>query len=254
MHWLNDLDSLEPNRNVSPRDEMVTPGAEEDYFTIGRRAVDLMLFALRLCGRQSYHEVLDLPCGHGRVMRWLQARFPHAHLTGCDLNRDGVDFCRDQFGAVSMYSQTDLAALPFDRQFDLVWCGSLLTHLPINAAVAALEALIKWTIEDGIIVFSTQGRYLASVLARGEGDFADNTDTVALLENFHRDGVAYQPYYDDLAGSYGLTLMAPEWLTGVLQRHPEVILRAYLEQAWGVQDVVILYKKTGHHERVLGAR
>jgi hypothetical protein len=29
-------------------------------------------------------------------------------------------------------------------------------------------------------------------------------------------------------------------------------MRAYLEEAWGMQDIVILYKKAGHYEPVLG--
>ena len=38
----------------------------------------------------------------------------------------------------------------------------------------------------------------------------------------------------------------------VLQRYPDVIMRAYLEEAWGMQDIVILYKKAGHFEPLLG--
>jgi hypothetical protein len=37
-----------------------------------------------------------------------------------------------------------------------------------------------------------------------------------------------------------------------LQRYPDIIMRAYLEEAWGMQDVVILYKKAGHFEPLLG--
>ena len=37
-----------------------------------------------------------------------------------------------------------------------------------------------------------------------------------------------------------------------LQRYPNVIMRAYLEEAWGMQDIVILYKKAGYYEPVLG--
>ena len=38
----------------------------------------------------------------------------------------------------------------------------------------------------------------------------------------------------------------------VLQRYPDIIMRAYLEEAWGMQDIVILYKKAGHFEPILG--
>jgi hypothetical protein len=29
-------------------------------------------------------------------------------------------------------------------------------------------------------------------------------------------------------------------------------MRAYLEESWGMQDVIILYKKAGHYEPLLG--
>lgn len=37
-----------------------------------------------------------------------------------------------------------------------------------------------------------------------------------------------------------------------LQRHPDIIMRAYLEEAWGMQDVIVLYKKAGHFKPLLG--
>ena len=73
-------------------------------------------------------EILDLPCGHGRVMRWLRATFPKASLTACDIDGDGVSFCAETFGARPALSSTDPEDLVLGT-FDLIWCGSLLTHL-----------------------------------------------------------------------------------------------------------------------------
>lgn len=248
MKLLHDLSHLRPNREISGRDTMVWPGAEEQYFSLGQRALDLVMFSGRLCDKPHYERILDLPCGHGRVLRWLRAQYDYAQITACDLERSGVDFCRDQFGATGVYSQTDLKALRFDAQFDLVWCGSLLTHLSPAAWHEAVDGLIRWTAECGVIVFSTQGRFFATQLARGEGGFADNVDIPALLGAFGREGHAFEPYYEDPTRQYGLAVTSPEYLGRVLQRYPNVIVRAYLEQAWGVQDVVILYKKAGYFE------
>jgi hypothetical protein len=104
-----------------------------------------------------------------------------------------------------------------------------------------------------VIVFSTQGRTVASLLARGRRNVAENIDKPALLADFARDGFAYQRYFECRGDEdYGLALSSPEWLMRTLQRYPDVILRAYLEEAWGMQDVVILYKKAGHYEPILG--
>jgi len=245
---------LEPaiNRSVSPDDEMVTPGAEGNYFDIGESALKLIKLAGSLSNRPDFQNILDLPCGHGRVMRWLRAEYPRAKITGCDLNRPGVDFCQEQFDAAGIYSDVDLSKVRFETPFDLIWCGSLLTHLPVAKALATLDYLLSWASEDAVIVFSTQGRYFSSLLSRDQGDFADNVNIVSLLERYATEGAAFEPYYEDPHQQYGLTLMTPGFLTRHLQKSPHVILRAYLEQAWGVQDVVVLYKKEKFFAPLLG--
>jgi len=252
MKPLYDFAHLQPNRTVSPRDTMVWPGKEAQYCDLGRRALEIIHFSAQLCDKPHYPDILDLPCGHGRVLRWLRAHYDYARITACDLDRDAVDFCRDQFRATPVYSQPDLRALPFREQFDLVWCGSLLTHLRPEDWQVALDCLIRWTRECGVIVFSTQGRFFTTLLARGQDNIAENIDKAALLRNFAAHGHAFEPYFEDRAQTYGVAVTSPEHIGRMLQRYPGVILRSYLEQAWGIQDIVILYKKAGYFEPLLG--
>lgn len=252
MKPLYDLSRLQPNRAVSPHDTMVWPGAEEQYFDLGRRALELVKFSGELCDKPHYPEILDLPCGYGRVLRWLRAEYDYARITACDLERPGVDFCAAQFRAEPVYSQPDLRQLPFASQFDLVWCGSLLTHLRPEAWLTALDCLIRWTRECGVILFSTQGRFFTTLLARGQDNIAENIDKPSLLANFAREGHAFEPYFEEAGRQYGVNVTSPEYVHRTLQRYPNVIVRAYLEQAWGIQDVVILYKKASYFEPLLG--
>ncbi|MBI2516101.1 MAG: class I SAM-dependent methyltransferase [Opitutae bacterium] len=253
MNPLYDFSSLQVDRTIAPKDGMVAPESPEQYFDLGRRALELIQFSSVLCDKPHYPNILDLPCGHGRVLRWLRAHYGYAHITACDLDRDGVDFCGKQFGATPVYSQIDLHALPFESQFDLIWVGSLVTHLSKERWLATLDCLVKWTKECGVIVFSTQGRCVPSLLARGRRNIAENIDKPALLAEFAATGFAYQRYFESTPEEdYGLALTSPEWLMRTLQRYPDVIMRAYLEEAWGMQDVVILYKKAGHYEPLLG--
>jgi len=253
MKPLYDLSSLPVDRTLAPRDGMVAAGLEEQYFDLGRRALELIHFSSVLCDKPHYPAILDLPCGHGRVLRWLKAHYPYAEITACDLDRDGVDFCAQQFGAKPVYSEPDLRALPFAAQFDLIWVGSLVTHLDEKRWLDTLDCLVKWTKECGIIVFSTQGRTVTSLLARGRKNVAENIKKPELLHDFARDGFAYQRYFEATPeADYGFAASSPEWVMRAVQRHPDVIIRAYLEEAWGMQDVVILYKKAGHFEPLLG--
>lgn len=252
MNPLYDFNSLPVDRTLAPRDGMVAPENPEQYFDLGRRALELIHFSSVLCDKPHYPDILDLPCGHGRVLRWLRAHYGYAKITACDLDRDGVDFCARQFGAQPVYSVPDLRQLPFTAQFDLIWVGSLVTHLSRERWLATLDCLIKWTRECGVIIFTTQGRSFASLLAAGRRNVTENVDKPALLEEFAREGFAYQRYFEAEHGDYGVAVTSPEWLMRTLQRYPGVIMRAYLEEGWGMQDVVILYKKTGHYEPVLG--
>lgn len=254
MKPLYDFSALAVDRTVAPKDGMVAPEIPEQYFDLGRRALELIHFSSELCDKPHYPDILDLPCGHGRVLRWLRAHYGYAKITACDLDRDGVDFCAKQFGAIPVYSDPDLGRLPFQNQFDLIWVGSLVTHLRQDRWLAALDSLVKWVRECGVIVFSTQGRTVSSLLARGRKNVAENIDKAALLADYARDGFAYQRYFEsNEVEDYGLTLTSPEWLMRTLQRYPDIIMRAYLEEAWGMQDIVILYKKAGHFEPLLHA-
>lgn len=252
MKPLPDLSRVHPKRVLSPADGMLVPGLEQQYFDLGQRALELVLLSSQLCDKPHYPDILDLPCGHGRVLRWLRAHYDYAKITACDLDRGAVDFCAAEFGATPVYSQPDLRALPFTAQFDLIWVGSLLTHLPQADWLAALDCFVRWTRECGVLIFTTQGRCYTSLLARGQRNVTENINKPALLEAFARDGFAYQPYFESTAGEYGVSATSPEWLQRVLQRYPDIIMRAYLEESWGMQDVVILYKKAGHYEPLLG--
>lgn len=254
MRPLYDFSRLAVNRTLAPRDGMVTAGLEEQYFDLGRRALELIHFSSELCDKPHYPDILDLPCGHGRVLRWLRTHYGYANITACDLDRDGVDFCAKQFRANPVYSEPDLRQLPFQSQFDLIWVGSLVTHLNQERWLRTLDCLVKWVRECGVIVFTTQGRTVSSLLARGRKNVAENIDKAALLEEYARTGFAYQRYFESTPGEdYGMTLSSPAWVMHALQRYPDIIVRAYLEEVWGMQDVVILYKKAGHFEPILGA-
>lgn len=253
MKPLYDFSHLQVDRTLAPRDGMVAAGLEEQYFELGRRALELIRFSAELCDKPHYPAILDLPCGHGRVLRWLRAHYGYAEITACDLDHDGVDFCARQFGAKPVYSQPDLRRLDFTARFDLIWCGSLVTHLNRTRWLHTLDCLVNWTKECGVIVFSTQGRTVTSLLARGRKNVAENIHKEELLDEFGRSGFAYQRYFEATPeADYGFAATSPSWIMDALQRYPDIIIRSYLEEAWGMQDVVILYKKAGHFEPVLG--
>src|SRR5262245_32651468 len=90
-------------RTISPNDEMFSAAGREDvYHAIGRSAIECIVCSLNAARKTTadVKRILDLPSGHGRVLRYLKAVFPDAEITACDLVRDGVDFCASALGAL----------------------------------------------------------------------------------------------------------------------------------------------------------
>ena len=63
------------------------PRANEQYFEVGRSAIEVIVAAMIAAEKTEIATVLDLPCGGGRVTRHLMALFPDAELFVGDLDR-----------------------------------------------------------------------------------------------------------------------------------------------------------------------
>jgi methylase of polypeptide subunit release factors len=85
--------------------------------------------AMLAASKSELNAILDFPCGHGRVLRNLKAAFPNAEITACDLDRKAkLIFVPKLFSAIH-FTQIRSRRNKIDRQFDLIWCGSLLTPM-----------------------------------------------------------------------------------------------------------------------------
>ena len=106
-----------------------------------------MLFA----GRDALGRILDLPCGHGRVLRVLRAAFPGAELTACDIDRDAVDLLLGHLEQEPFTHARTPGPFRFPGEFDLIWCGSLLTHLDQPMWVRFLQLFRSVLAPGGIL-------------------------------------------------------------------------------------------------------
>src|SRR5437016_1194151 len=103
-------------------------GDGAQYFKVGLSAIRSIDAAIHHGCLDRVDNILDLPCGGGRVLRFLAVHYP-ARIWAGDLQRDMVGFCAREFGAVPVHSSTDFDQLSIVQSFDIIWCGSLVTHL-----------------------------------------------------------------------------------------------------------------------------
>ncbi len=228
---------------VSPRDEMFS-GNLEHYFDVGESARRVVENALATIGRpgSTVLRILDLPCGHGRVLRFLRAAFPHAELTACDLNHDGVDFCANQLGAIPVHSHTKPDEVPLSGAFDLIWCGSLLTHLSQARCAEFLSLFHRVLAPGGIAVVTLHGRHYERELASGRRTVDLPAAQIAdLLRQYQAHGFGYVDYAD--ASGYGFSLAHPRFTFEQLVPALSWRIVGFHEQGWDQrQDVLVLQK------------
>jgi SAM-dependent methyltransferase len=232
------------SRDIAPGDEMFTGNAEH-YFDVGASAlqcVEAALFAARR-NPATVRRILDLPCGHGRVMRFLRKAFPRAELTACDLNADGVAHCAKAFGAVPVVSREEVDAIPLAAGFDLIWCGSLLTHLTEEKCAAFLRLFHRVLVPGGLVVFTTHGRLCAAELTAGKNRHNLEPGQIAgLLEHYRRTGFAYVDYVSH--PGYGFSLSHPAFVLDSFIAPADWRLVGYHENGWDHrQDAVCLEKQ-----------
>ena len=143
---------------------MYAISSPEEYLSAGLSAVRCIDYVLaRSAGHNNVRSILDFASGYGRVLRFLKARFPLADITSSDIDPTAVDFCRRAFSVNTIVSSLDFGGISMSNKFDLIWCGSLVTHIDENRAARllrlfrdhlspswALHLYNSWKSSDGI--------------------------------------------------------------------------------------------------------
>lgn len=195
---------------ISAGDGMYT-GDGAHYYKVGLSAIQAIEEAIDAAGLVSVNRILDLPCGHGRVLRFLVRKFPQTEITVSDLDRSGVDFCARVFGAEAVYAVPDMDQLSLGRQFDLIWCGSLVTHLNDKGIRALLSLFARHLLPRGLVVFTTHGDRVVQRLRDADFDYGIAPESVTnLVEAYRRGGFGFADYPG--ASGYGISLTSREWI------------------------------------------
>lgn len=223
---------------ISPHEQMAATGRDH-YFQAGRSALARIRAGLAEAGRRAddpdpygVRTILDLPCGQGRVLRHLRHAFPNAEITACDVCREGVDFCAETFGAIPVYSKDDPEEIDLPRDhFDLIWVGSLLTHLDIDMWRRFLKVFAESLSPGGVLIFTTHGRQARDNMASRAATYG-HTDAQLdeLVRAYDQEGYGHLQY-DGVDSYYGTSISATAW---VVDRILEVDgLRLALQEARG---------------------
>jgi SAM-dependent methyltransferase len=223
---------------LHPNDAMYRSGPEW-YYSVGESGVYCILSALAMTRLRKARRILDLPCGHGRVGRHLRAAFPSAELFFSDLDKDGVDFCSAEFKGAGIYSDPDLTRVELPRELDVIWVGSLFTHVSRARTFAWLCYLAGHLRSHGILVASFHGYFTVY-----NPPSSARVDVDKLRREFQAMGYGFDAYgsHDPIQlGEYGFSVSKPSHILDLADAIPDTRVVSYTERGWAQNhDVLVL--------------
>jgi len=228
---------------VAAKDRMYN-GNDAYYLEVGANALHLIDRSLAAISRRSdeIRLLLDYACGFGRVLRWLCAAFPQAQIVAADADAKAIAAVKELF-EVDTFTLDRSLRENIGNDFDLIWVGSLATHLPEEALQALLFRLHSLLSNHGLLVATIHGHYVAGRISRGEKNYGlDASETEALLESYRRDGYGFGAYPGQ--SSYGIAVSTASKVLSMCEvAHLRPIL--FQERAWvRHQDCFAVVKMT----------
>src|SRR4051794_12131761 len=148
------------------------------------------------------------------------------------------------FGAAGVYASTDPREIRFEDKFNLIWVGSVFTHIDETAWEGLLRVLAAALADDGLLIFTTEGPAVADTLREGELDFGLAPDAVqSILRDFAESGFGYGDYANrerhdfPSSGRYGVTVVHPDQVRALV-RAAGLEVAHYIATGWdNHQDV-----------------
>ena len=215
-----------------PLRKMPLADAYNKYIQLGIQSRNLLKDVIRHCF-QSNFSFLDFASGYGRLTRILSPEFNLTDYWVSDIKMDALRFQRDVFKVNTIPSSYIPEEFNPTQKFDLIFVGSLFSHLPRDLFIRWLKTLEMATTNKGVLVFSFHNIKLLDV---------QETE-------FHFKEISEETIFQNTANSlfnnenYGSAFVTHNFVRNVCD---EIGISNYtltiLEKKWGIQDVAVINK------------
>jgi ubiquinone/menaquinone biosynthesis C-methylase UbiE len=169
--------------------------------------------------------VLDFGCGVGRQLLHMVTDYPNVHYYACDVDEAEVKFIQKNYPSVQAYTNNFNPPLQYENEsMDLIYSISTFSHFDRASQELWLRELLRVTKRGALCLLTTEGWRAFSMLQpafAGETDPAGHLKTAGILykEYFHlASGQKHKHIspllnpYQGIGGSYGNTVMTPEFI------------------------------------------
>lgn len=209
-----------------------------EYIISGAHMMKVLKDIVVSTGRRfsNIHAFLDFASGYGRLTRYVVELIDPTQIWISDIKQGAVDFQAQQFGVHGILSVEDPAACSILQQFDIIFVGSLFSHLPDETFGKWLKYLYSLLSGDGLLIFTVHDKSLDKnvLLAKEDIVFLPVSEEINLIS---KDG--------KLPGDqYGTTYVNEIYVDKQiknLQPRPSKYKRL-IKTMWSWQDVYILSK------------
>ncbi|MFV0514049.1 MAG: class I SAM-dependent methyltransferase [Jhaorihella sp.] len=230
------------SRNWQDQGASVIEQATKAYLNVGLSGLRCITSALAGGINESPGSILDFGCGWGRVARWLKAAYPLAHIEGCDIDIGGIEFVASELDVKTWKSAIDPSELRPEISYDLIWVGSVITHLTEVDSTKLIEKLFSFLNKNGVLVLSTHGRHVQDAFDNGryKGHPSEPYYAAAVAE-YKATGYGYCSYKNQT--NYGLSIIRPAWFFDWASKDRSRRVVSYIEKGWNQHHDVFAVQK-----------
>lgn len=181
-------------------------------------------------GSKMPSTILDFGGGYGRVSRFLPAHFPQAEITVSEVKADALTFQQLQFGFNILWHTSAAHSFSVNQKFDLIFAGSVFSHLNKNDFEAWLQTLLAALANGGILAITTHN--IATIKKNTPFLFVPNAEDFVLPAV--QDGLRNKT-------EYGSTYVSDAYLQSLFNQHQMDVKTIHMGFG-GTQDVHLLQK------------
>lgn len=227
------------DRALSPGDSMFQGNAEH-YFSCGELALRVIQNVVSVAGVITPRHILDYGSGAGRVTRWIKAAYPASSISACDTREQDMNFLRDVMGINAWRVDPGHFEIG-QKQFDLIWVGSVITHLPETRARKLIVDLLSALRPDGLLILSYHGQFAVDRHDNTAFKYIHEEGWQKIKRDYLADGYGYADYEGQ--HGYGISVCGPDWVTDLVNALPSARLVLISQRAWdNHHDVVAIQK------------
>ena len=210
-----------------------SPEAVAGYNRIGASVVSFIEEGLSMTGRSlaDVEAFLDFGSGYGRVTRTIVQKIDPNKVSVFDVDPGATAFCAQEFNVKPINfrnpNRWDYKRVPFE-QYDVIWLGSVLTHLSKSYSKEVLTLISEILKPGGLLIFTIHGDQTFPRLQ--EGYYGDHLKELApgIMYEYRETGFSFVPYQDYEIGilpfefvranDFGMTWMSQSYVDALIKK------------------------------------